>query len=114
MGEYQVKDPGDSPIYLAAGPDGRVWMHSSALRRFEATRNSLLPSKEQLGVGLASQPLQGSGDSLYLGRRLPFSRAVLLAEADRQQMVVQWQLAVAAGILESRTRPQTRMAPYCV
>jgi hypothetical protein len=101
LGEYQVKDPGDSPIYLATGPDGRMWMHSSALRRFEATRNSLLPSKEQLAVGLASQPLQGSGDSLYLGRRLPHSRAVLLAEADRQQMVVQWQLAVGAEILES-------------
>src|SRR6185295_11138792 len=87
VGEYQVKDAGPAPIYLATGPDGRLWMQSSALRRFEATRNSLLPSKQQLAPGLASQSLQGLGDSLYLGRRLPSARAARFAEADRQQRV---------------------------
>ncbi|HTI52412.1 MAG TPA: PQQ-binding-like beta-propeller repeat protein, partial [Planctomycetaceae bacterium] len=100
VGEYQVKDAVAAPVYLASGPDGRVWMQSSALRRFEANRKSLLPSKQELAAGLASQPLQASGDSLYLGRRLPFSRAVVFAEADRQQMLLQWQVSLGGEILE--------------
>lgn len=101
VGRYQVKGSRGSPIYLSTGPDGQMWMYSSALRRFELTRNSLLPDQQELAVGLASQPLQAVGDSLFLGRQLPYSRAVLFAEADRQQMLVQWQVAVGAGILAS-------------
>jgi outer membrane protein assembly factor BamB len=114
LGEYQVKDAGPAPIFVVAGPDGRMWMQSSALRRFDTTRNSLLPSKQQLGPGLASQPLQASGDSLYLGMRLSHSRAVIFAEAERQQMVVQWQLALGAGILESALPLSQDGAVLCV
>jgi tetratricopeptide (TPR) repeat protein len=114
VGEYQVKDAGPAPILLVTGPDGRMWMQSTALRRFDATRNSLLPSKQQLGPGLASQPLQSSGDSLFLGRRLPYSHAVVFAEADRQQMAVQWQLALGAGILESTLPSAQDGAVLCV
>src|SRR5262249_33427244 len=54
IGEYQVKDAASGPVCLSTGPDGRVWMQSSALRRFEANRKSLLPSKQELATGVAS------------------------------------------------------------
>src|SRR5262249_1088656 len=79
----------------------QMWMFSTALRRFELTPDSLLPAKQQLALGLASQPLQGLGDSLFVGRRLPYSRAVIFAEADRLQMVVQWQLPLGSGVIGS-------------
>jgi outer membrane protein assembly factor BamB len=100
VASVQVKSAAESPIYLSTGPDGQMWMLSSALRRFELTQDSLLPSKQELAVGLASQPLQSAGDSLYLGRRLAYSRGVLFAEADRQQMILQWQVALGAAVLE--------------
>ena len=114
VGRYQVKGSRGSPIYLSTGPDGQMWMYSSALRRFELTRDSLLPDKQELAVGLASQPLQALGDSLFLGRRLLYSRAVLFAEADRQQMLVQWQVAFGAGILASTTPTAQEASILCV
>ncbi len=110
----QVKNAGGSPIFLSTGPDGQMWTYCSALRRFELTQNSLLPEKEELAVGLASQPLQVSGDSLFLGRRLPYSRAVLFSEADRQQMAVQWQVALGAGILAATTPAGQDGSVLCV
>ncbi|MGE5193723.1 MAG: PQQ-binding-like beta-propeller repeat protein, partial [Deltaproteobacteria bacterium] len=114
VGENQFEDAAPTPIFLVAGPDGRMWVQSSALRRFDVTRNSLLPSKQKLGAGQASQPLQSSGDSLYLGRRLPHSRAVVFAEADRQQMALEWQLSLGAGILESSLPSAQDGAVLCV
>lgn len=110
----QVKDAGGSPIFISTGPDGQMWMYSSALKRFALSQTSLLPEKEQLAVGLASQPLQSSGDSLFLGRRLPYSPAVLFAEADRQQMAVQWQIALGAGILATTTPAAQDGSVLCV
>ena len=113
VASFEVKDSQGASVYLSAGPDGQLWMYSSALRRFDLTPDSLLPHKQELAIGVASQPLQLLGDSLYLGRRLAYSRAVLFAEADRQQMVVQWQLAVGAGILEC-SAPAQDGAVVCV
>lgn len=96
---YQVKNPRPVPMFLSVGPDDQFWSTSSALRRFTITRDSLLPSKQELAIGLASQPLQGTGDSLYVGRRQPFSRAVLLSEVDRQRMATLWQTAMGSPIL---------------
>jgi hypothetical protein len=110
----QVKNGGGSPIFLSTGPDGQMWMVSSALRRFELTQDSLLPAKQELAIGLASQPLQVSGDSLYVGRRLAHSRAVLFAEADRQQMILQWQVALGAAVLECAAPSDTDATVVCV
>ncbi len=112
-GRYQAKESRGAPIFLSTGPDGQMWMFSSSLRRFELTRDSLLPDKQEVAAGLASQPLQALGDSLFMGRRLPYSRAVLFAEADRQQMLVQWQVVLGAGVLAS-TAPTADGAAVCV
>lgn len=110
---YQVKKSAGSPIFLSAGPDDQLWMYSSSLRKFELTPDSLLPDKQQIAMGIASGPLQASGASLFLARRLPYSRAVLFAEADRQQMIVQWQLALGELVLAASS-PATDGTVLCV
>jgi len=96
---FQVKSPQPGPIYLTAGPDDQVWMASSALRRIQLAKDSLQPDNKRLAVGLTAQPLQVRGDSLYVGRRLPYSRSVLVTEADRQRMTGLWQLAVGETVI---------------
>jgi len=100
-GTYQVKNSRGSPVFVSAGPDDQMWMFSSSLRRIELTPDNLVPDKQQLATGIAAQPLQASGDSLFLGRRTPYSRAVLFSRAERRQMTTQWQLSLGAQILAS-------------
>ena len=113
IGNYQVKDPGGAPIFVAIGVDDQLWMTSTALRRFTISRESLLPEKQELAVGIATQPLQFVGDSLYVGRRQAFSRAVLFSEVDRLRMSAQWQTTLGATVLEC-TAPSAEGATLCV
>ncbi|MSR57509.1 MAG: hypothetical protein EXS05_07540 [Planctomycetaceae bacterium] len=113
VASYQIKNPRPVPIFLTVGSDDQFWATSTALRRFTITRDSLLPAKQELAIGLASQPLQVTGDSLYVGRRLPFSRAVVLSEVDRQRMATVWQTSVGASILAD-TQPSREGATVCV
>jgi len=97
---YQVPAPQATPMHLLLGPDDQFWMCSTALRRFDIKVDSIVPDKEQVAVGISSQPLSVAGDALFLGRRTGFSRAVLLANADRQKMVLDWQTVLGSQILE--------------
>ncbi len=114
---YVANNSQPSPIFIAAGPDDQMWMFSSSLKRFELTRDSLIPDKQQLATGIAAQPLQSAGDTLFLARRQAHSRAVIFAEAERRQMLVQWATSLGAGILEvsgavrSRRRRHVRDQP---
>lgn len=115
VASYQVKNGLGGPIFLAAGPDDQMWMASSALRRFQLVKDTLRADKQQLAVGLSTQPLQIIGDSLFLGRRFPYSRAVVFTKADRQRMVGQWQVALGGAILElSGPSPKDPGAAACV
>ena len=111
---YQAKNAQASPIFISAGPDDQMWMFSSSLRRFELTLDSLIPDKQQLATGIAAQPLQTVGDSLFLARRQAHSRAVIFAEAERRQMIVLWQTSLGAGILESSAPTAQDGAAMCV
>lgn len=111
---YQAKNAQGSPIFISAGPDDQMWMFSSSLRRFELTLDSLIPDKQQLATGIAVQPLQSAGDSLYLARRHAHSRAVIFAEAERRQMIIQWQTSLGAGVLESSAPAVQDGAVMCV
>jgi outer membrane protein assembly factor BamB len=94
---YQTKNSAGPPLFLWAGPDDQTWMFSSSLRRFNLGPDSLLPDKLEVAQGIASQPMQATGDSLFVARRLAYSRAVLLAEVDRRQAILQWQLSLGGG-----------------
>lgn len=113
VASYQVKNAGGSPVFVALGADDQLWMLSSALRRLTISRDSLLPDKQEMAVGLASQPLQLAGDAIYVGRRLFHSRAVIFSEADRNHMTTQWQTSLGAQVLAG-TAPSADGATLCV
>lgn len=113
VASYQVKNALGGPIFVALGPDDQLWMTSTALRRLTISRDSLLPDKQELAIGVASQPLQLAGDTLYVGRRVPYSRAVLFSEVDRVRMAAQWQTSLGAGVLAC-TAPSPDGATLCV
>ncbi|HEY3969378.1 MAG TPA: PQQ-binding-like beta-propeller repeat protein [Planctomycetaceae bacterium] len=113
LATYQVKNSQGPPIYVWAGPDDQMWMCSSSLRRFELGPDSLLPDKQQAAAGIASQPLQAAGDSLFVARRLSYSRAVLFAEVDRRQMNLQWQLSLGGGVIGTSSPAAKDFAVLC-
>jgi tetratricopeptide (TPR) repeat protein len=98
---FQVPNGAGGPIYVVLGADDQLWMASTALRRFSIKADSILPDQQQLAVGIAAQAPVARGDSLIVGRRLPYCRAVLLAEADRQRMSLNWQATLGAALLEA-------------
>lgn len=96
---YQVSEPQGGPIFVSIGQDDQLWMVSTALRRFTISRDSLLPDKQQAAIGLAAQPLQMLGDSLFVARRTPYSRAVIFSEVERYRLATQWQTTLGSAML---------------
>lgn len=112
IADQQVPSAAPSRMYLAAGPDGQLWMASTGLRKFQLTKTSLLREGPTLATGAVSQPMQTLGDALYVARRLRHSRAVYVTEAERQRMVGEWQAAVGGAVLACTSGPET--GPLCV
>ncbi|MFN0050731.1 MAG: PQQ-binding-like beta-propeller repeat protein [Planctomycetales bacterium] len=113
VADYEVKTSHGGATYVAVGPDDQLWMSGSALRRFTISRDSLLPDKQELAIGIATQPLQMLGDTLFVGRRPEYSRGVLFAGADRVRMATQWQLSLGGAVLEC-TAPASDGATVCL
>jgi outer membrane protein assembly factor BamB len=100
---FAVPNSQGGPIYVSAGPDDQVWMTGTALRRLELKEGSLIPDKQEAAAGISSQPVRVSGDSIFLGRRQPWTAAV----ADRQRIALEWQNVLGATILGC-TAPDAR------
>lgn len=96
---YRPAQPHFGPVSVLPGPDDQVWMSGSAIRRLILGQSSLEAAKPELGQGQASQPAVHLEESLFMGRRPPFSDAVLFGKVDRRQMVGQWQITLGGGIL---------------
>jgi outer membrane protein assembly factor BamB/TolA-binding protein/pSer/pThr/pTyr-binding forkhead associated (FHA) protein len=99
VASYQVPGPQNVPMHVLLGPDDQFWMSSTALRRFDVKVDSIVTDNSQIAVGLTALPLTSAADTIYLGRRLPFSPAILLGGADRQKMVLEWQTVLGAPVL---------------
>ncbi len=89
-GTYQAEHPQGGPIFVTLGPDDEIWMTSSTLRRLQISVESILPQKGELGLGVATQPVQVLDQVLYATSRLPSNSATYFLAADRQQMSSQW------------------------
>ncbi|MGQ0634960.1 MAG: outer membrane protein assembly factor BamB family protein [Planctomycetaceae bacterium] len=113
VASYAVQEPQGGPVFVSVGPDDELWMLSTALRRLTISRNSLLPDKQQVAVGLAAQPLFVRGESLYVARHVPCSRAVVFSEIERQRLATQWQTALGAAVLAA-TPPTADGSVVCV
>ena len=96
---YPVEGAVESKISLIAGPDKEIWVHSSAFRKFELTAKALVQKGKVTAQGLNSQPLQYSGNDVFLGRRQPFSDAVYFSHAERSSLNSQWQAVLGASAI---------------
>lgn len=77
---FQVPDPRLTSTWLTAGPDGQVWMASSAVRLMHLTTESFEASPDDLAaVGIATQPIQMLGERMYVARRSTYGQAVLFS-----------------------------------
>lgn len=103
VASYQVPGPQNVPMHVLLGPDDQFWMSSTALRRFDVKVDSIVTDNSQIAAGLTALPLTSAADTIYLGRRLPFSPAILLGGADRQKMVLEWQTVLGAPVLATTT-----------
>lgn len=104
-GAYQAEHPQGGPIYVTLGPDDDMWMTSSTLRRLQITAESILPQKGELGLGVATQPVQVLDQVLYATSRLPSNSATYFLAADRQQMASQWLSVFGSKALALGTTP---------
>lgn len=95
---YQVQQPYDGPLFLSAGPDGQLWMASSALRKFQLQAGNIQLDPNPIAAGISTQPLQVIGRNLFVGRRFPYSRAVLFTQVERDEMTSQWRAELGAAV----------------
>lgn len=100
---FQVQGAQGSPIFLSPGPEGQVWMASSALRRLQLVADVIQPDSNVAAVGLSSQPIQSQGEYLFNARRRPFTDAVTLTQTLREKLTSDWQVITGAQLLATAT-----------
>lgn len=96
---FQVQGAQGSPIFLTAGPEGQVWMSSSALRRLQLISGTIQADPKFVADGISSQPNQSEGALLFNARRRPFTDAVTLTQTARDTLDSEWQVISGAKIL---------------
>ena len=107
-------DSRGGPMFLAAGPDDQLWGTATLLRKYQLVKDSLLAEGPKRAVGLAAQPLQMSGESLFVGRHPFHSRGVLFSEYERGTLTGQWQVALGGQILEAAAPSKQSTSFVCV
>ncbi len=98
---FQLESPTPSPLFLAAGPDGQLWLASSALRKFEVKADAIQLDPQKIAIGISTQPLQTIGQFLFVGRRLPHSGGVVFTRVDRGPMTSEWKTTVGESIVQA-------------
>ncbi|MBI5761075.1 MAG: PQQ-binding-like beta-propeller repeat protein [Planctomycetales bacterium] len=111
---FQSPKPQGGRMFLATGPDDQFWMASSSLRKFKLMTDRIAPDKESMSLGVSSQPVQTIGNSLFVGRRALFSRAVFFTSVDREKMTGQWQAVTGGRILECTGPSPTDGSVVCI
>lgn len=96
---YQTQSPRKSPVFLTAGSDRQVWMAGSTLRKLQLVGGALGADERTTGAGLASQPLQTAGSTLFNARRRAWTDAVTLTQTDRDELTSEWQAVAGARLL---------------
>ncbi len=104
-GSYQAEHPQGGPIYVTLGPDDEMWMTSSTLRRLQINAENILPQKGELGLGVATQPVQVLDQVLFATSRLPSNSATYFLAVDRQQMSSHWLSVFGSRALVMGTVP---------
>ena len=88
------------PIYLHAGPDGRLWVVSDNIKQFQLTTETLgEDTKKRIFIGAAGQPIQSIGKTLFVGRKQLESDSVAVLQVDGEDMISAWRTVVGCGLL---------------
>lgn len=98
---YESEGAALSPMYLATGPDRQVWMASRTLRKLQLLADAIEADSKVIELGMASQPLQQIGKQIYVGSRQPYTNALTLFQADRDQLTSQWQVVLGGKLLST-------------
>ena len=96
---YEPEGGEQSPMFLATGPDRKVWMASRYLRQLQLTTDAIQPGSKVVNIGVATQPIQLQGRKLYIGRALPYSSSTTLFQTDRDELTSDWQTVVGAQLI---------------
>lgn len=91
---------GKAPVFVTLGSDGQFWSASSAFRRFEIGSDSIRMDSNSTAAGIASQPIQLSGDYFYVGRKFRYSDAVTFSAIERDRLINPWRCIVGDAPLE--------------
>ncbi|MCA9074788.1 MAG: PQQ-binding-like beta-propeller repeat protein [Planctomycetaceae bacterium] len=102
---YESEGATRSPMFLATGPDRQVWMASRNLRKLQLLADAIEADARILELGIATQPLQQIGKQIYVGSRRPYTGAMTLFQADRDQLTSEWQVVLGGEILSFGTLP---------
>lgn len=111
---YQVQGGGDSTTFLATGPDRQLWMAGSALRRLQLTTNALEADQKVVAIGLATQPLQYVGGTMFNARQRPYTSAVTFTQTNRDELTSDWQAVVGARIIARHLLAGDKPSLVCV
>ncbi len=106
IAKHPLQNSVPGPMFLSVGPDGQLWMASSALRKLLLKTKSIKLDPAEAAVGLSSQPLQSIGQWLYIGRQMPYSRAVFFTQTDRERMTSHWRTVVGSRVLSTTVSQQ--------
>ncbi|MEX0700897.1 MAG: PQQ-binding-like beta-propeller repeat protein [Planctomycetales bacterium] len=99
VGTHQLQNAQPGPMFLAAGPDGQLWMASTALRKLQLTAEELRLEPGDSTAGRFTQPLQAGRDSLFIARRPPYADAVFFSEVDRETLTGRWRVVLGGRII---------------
>ena len=105
IAQHQVEPPQGGPIYPVLGPDDELWMTSSKVRRFQLTREAIVAQGTPLSLGIAAQPIEVLGTTLFVSGRSPAHSATTWLAAQRQQMTTEWQVTLGGRALASNPTP---------
>ncbi len=99
---HQVVNPKTTSTWLSAGPDGQVWMASTALRRLKLLTETLEASTDITALGYATQPMQLSGENLFVARRSPSTSSVRLSRYNRNTFTGTWRTTLGNPLRQQR------------
>ena len=100
LASNEIQSGHAGPLFLKAGADGRLWMAGSAFREFRLKIGSIAYDEGgAVAIGISTQPLQLVDRYFYLGRRLPYHRAVIFTPVEREQMSSHWKTILGSSLL---------------
>ncbi|MDA1013457.1 MAG: PQQ-binding-like beta-propeller repeat protein [Planctomycetota bacterium] len=93
------------PVHLLAGPNGRLWMSSEALDKFDMSADRLAHDTNRTAFGMTTQPIQTANRKLFVGRRTPYCDAVFFTQNDGNTLTGAWRTTLGSRVLQVIASP---------